>query len=73
MLTIYRRHRKNCSHRTEGRAYRRCLCPIWVDGVLVDKEIRESLKIRDWQRAQELVREWEAEVSDVSKRRTLSR
>jgi integrase len=61
MLTIYRRHRKSCSHRTEGRAYRRCQCPIWVDGILAGKEIRESLKLRDWQRAQEKVRDWEAE------------
>jgi integrase/recombinase XerD len=60
MLTIYRRHRKNCSHRTEGRAYRRCQCPIWMDGILAGVEVRESLKLRDWQRAQEHVREWEA-------------
>jgi integrase/recombinase XerD len=59
MLTIYRRHLKNCSHRTEGRTYRRCQCPIWVDGMLSGVEIRESLKMRDWQRAQEHVREWE--------------
>ena len=34
MLTIYRRHLKNCDHCTEGRKYRRCHCPIWVDGFL---------------------------------------
>ena len=60
MLTIYRRHRKGCAHRNEGRTYRRCQCPIWLDGILAGVEIRESLKIRDWQRAQETVREWEA-------------
>ena len=38
MLTIYRRHRRNCSHRSEGRGYRRCLCPIWVDGMHDSKE-----------------------------------
>lgn len=61
MLTIYRRHRKACKHRTKGREHRRCQCPIWVDGFLSGKEIRESLKLRDWQRAQEMIREWEAE------------
>ncbi len=61
MLTIYRRHRKNCKQRGKGRKHRHCLCPIWVDGTLGGKEIRESLKLRDWQRAQEMVREWEAE------------
>ena len=40
--------------------YRRCQCPIWVDGTLAGTEIRESLKLRDWQRAQEKIREWEA-------------
>ena len=61
MLTIYRRHRKSCKQRTKGRKYRHCQCPIWVDGALGGKEMRESLKLRDWQRAQEMIREWEAE------------
>jgi len=60
MLTIYRRHKRRCSHRAAGRAYRRCLCPIWVDGRVGGKEVRKSLAMRDWQRAQEHVREWEA-------------
>ena len=61
MLTIYRRHRRSCKQRTKGRKHRHCQCPIWADGFLSGKEIRESLKLRDWQRAQEIVREWEAE------------
>jgi integrase/recombinase XerD len=61
MLTIYRRHRRSCKHRAKGRRHRHCQCPIWVDGYLSGKEIRESLKVRDWQRAQELVRGWESE------------
>ena len=60
MLAIYRRHLKSCSHRSEGRAYRRCHCPIWVDGFIGAKDIRESLDVRDWQKAQDQVREWEA-------------
>jgi integrase/recombinase XerD len=61
MLTIYRRHRKTCKHRDDGRSYRRCFCPIWVDGLLSGVEIRRSLKTRDWQAAHQLVRLWEAE------------
>jgi integrase/recombinase XerD len=61
MLTIYRRHRRSCKQRTKGRKHRHCQCPIWVDGFLGGKEMRESLKLRDWQRAQEMVREWEAD------------
>lgn len=61
MLTIYRRHLKSCRHRAKGRKHRHCRCPIWVDGYLSGEEIRESLKMRDWQRAQESIREWEIE------------
>jgi integrase/recombinase XerD len=61
MLTIYRRHRKDCEHRDEGRKYRRCRCPIWVDGFLGDQEIRRSLETRDWEKAQGKIREWEDE------------
>jgi integrase/recombinase XerD len=64
MLTIYRRHLKKCSHRREGRAYRRCQCPIWTDGMLGGKEVRKSLALRDWQKAQDHVREWEARETE---------
>ena len=30
------------------------LAGIWVDGFLSGQEIRESLQVRDWQRAQEI-------------------
>src|SRR5258708_23715023 len=72
MLTIYRRHRKACKQRFDGRAYRRCLCPIWVDGSLNGVEIRKSLRLRDWQRAQDLVRKWEAEGQRVEKPKPLT-
>jgi integrase/recombinase XerD len=61
MLTIYRRHRKDCKHRTDGRKYRRCRCPIWVDGFIGDQEIRRATGLRDWDKAQALIRDWEAE------------
>lgn len=61
MLSIYRRHRKKCTHRREGRGYRRCLCTIWVDGTIGQREVRKSLKIRDWQKAQDTVRQWESQ------------
>jgi integrase/recombinase XerD len=60
MLTAYRRHRKDCTHRNEGRKYRRCRCPIWADGFVGQQEIRRSLGTRDWDEAQKTVREWEA-------------
>jgi hypothetical protein len=60
MLTAYRRHRKDCTHRQAGRKYRRCRCPIWVDGFVGQQEIRKALGTRDWDEAQKTVREWEA-------------
>jgi integrase/recombinase XerD len=59
MLTIFRRHLKCCEHRAEGRKYRRCKCPLWVDGFLNGVELRETLGIRDWEKGQQIVREWE--------------
>ena len=63
MLTIYRRHTKRCAHRQEGRKYRRCRCPIWLDGSLAGKEVRRTTGLKNWEKAQALVREWEAEDS----------
>ncbi len=60
MLTIYRRHAQRCPHRHEGRKYRRCHCLIWADGTLNGEEIRKSLGLRNWEKAQALIREWEA-------------
>ena len=59
MLKAYRRHRESCAHRDEGRACWTCRCPIWVQGFLGDEEIRKSLGLRDWQKADKKLREWE--------------
>jgi integrase/recombinase XerD len=64
MLTTYRRHKRECKHRKEGRKYRRCRCPIWVDGFLGGREVRKSLDTADWQKAQDKVREWESRESE---------
>jgi integrase/recombinase XerD len=61
MLTLFRRHRKSCPHKSEGRSYRRCQCPIWVDGTVGAVDIRRSLDLRDWQKAQAWVRDREVE------------
>jgi len=73
MLTTYRRHKKTCEHRSEGRKYRRCRCPIWVDGFLSGQEIRKSLETSDWEKAQDLIREWEAKgIQDANRDRHVS-
>lgn len=67
MLTIFRRHRKECEHRKDGRDYRRCHCPISVEGFLVDGSVRVSLKTSDWNRASGIVRRMEAEQRVVGR------
>jgi integrase/recombinase XerD len=68
MLTIYRRHKKQCEHRREGRKYRRCRCPIWVDGFLAGQEIRKSLDTSDWQKAQDTIRDWESTGEETKRK-----
>jgi integrase/recombinase XerD len=63
VLTIYRRHVTACPHRSEGRKYRRCHCPVWADGFLGREETRKSLGTRNWEKGQEVIREWEAQGS----------
>jgi hypothetical protein len=51
-LTIYRRHALDCSHRSKGRRWHRCSCPIWVQGSLGGEYVRESLNMTVWGAAQ---------------------
>src|ERR1700690_587579 len=60
MLITYRRHNpQKCRFRS--RSEYRCKCPIWVTGTKDGRRVREALKSRDWNRAQELVRQWDVE------------
>jgi site-specific recombinase XerD len=51
MLNLYRRHVRKCPHRKKGTSHVKCNCPVWCDGELSGRRVRESLKTRDWQRA----------------------
>jgi integrase/recombinase XerD len=63
MLITYRRH-DPAKCRFRSRSEYRCKCPIWVSGTKADGErVREALKIRDWNRAQDEVRRWDVEGS----------
>ncbi len=56
MLTLFRRHTKSCPHRS--RRYRRCSCPIHVEGTLGDEQIRRALDLTSWAAAEDRIREW---------------
>ena len=51
MLSLYRRHKKDCPHRRRGRERVKCSCPIWCDGEVAGRRVRQALQTRDWQRA----------------------
>ena len=67
MLTLYRRHKPTCPHFAEGRHYHHCKCAIWADGVLAGREVRKSLRTRDWTKANREVQKWEAEERVVER------
>src|SRR5262245_60903580 len=51
MLSLWRRHLKNCPHRKKGRLCTKCSCPIWCDGDVDGKRVRKGLDTQDWGRA----------------------
>jgi integrase/recombinase XerD len=75
MLNLYRRHKKICrfwtGKSTNGnRKNNNCRCPVWVDGYLSGVRVNKTLDLRDWTRANELVRDWEIAGSVKEKPRT---
>ena len=64
MLQTYRRHVKSCrfwtGKSTNGnRRDHNCRCPVWVDGYLAGERVNKTLDLRDWTRANEIIRDWE--------------
>ncbi len=52
MLILYRRHTCPCGQ--QDRYYRRCKCPVWVEGSTNAGEyLRRSLKLTSWERGEE--------------------
>jgi integrase/recombinase XerD len=70
-MNVYRRHNPAKCKYTSRFEYR-CKCPIWVDGRKNGRRINEALKIRDWNRANELVRHWELEDEKPAKQQAVT-
>lgn len=71
MLTLYRRHTRKCGQ--QGRYYRRCKCPVWVEGTTdAGQYIRRSLKLNSWEKAEDRKRELEGN-DDVDRSGTTER
>jgi len=67
MLKIYRLHTEQCVANRKlpkearyDRSYRRCQCPIRVEGMIGGKMVRRGLKTSNWQRASQQIAEAEA-------------
>jgi integrase/recombinase XerD len=65
MLTVYRRHLRECDFFGKPRNQRgsrncRMRCPLWVQGSLGGEYIRKALKLNAWEAASDLVRSWES-------------
>ena len=58
MLRLYRRHRTSCPKTSER--YRRCACPIYVEGSLAGEYIRKALDLTSWEAASNLINGWNA-------------
>jgi integrase/recombinase XerD len=74
MLKLYRRHVKTCRHydSKNARDRRNCTCPIWVQGTLGEKTIRESLKLTGWEAANKRIQEWESHGRRATSHKDLS-
>ncbi len=58
VLTIFRRHLKACPQ--SSRHYRRCQCPIHVEGSLRGEKVRKALDLTSWEAASDLINAWNA-------------
>src|SRR5579872_1510150 len=69
MLALCRRHSPSCPH--TSRKKNRCTCRIWYDWNIDGRRITKPIGTRDWQRAQQLAREREAEGRIVDRKSPL--
>ncbi|MBI2187240.1 MAG: tyrosine-type recombinase/integrase [Acidobacteria bacterium] len=56
MLRLYRRHRLSCPQTSER--YRRCSCPIYIEGTLAGEYIRKAVDLTSWTAATGLIAKW---------------
>jgi integrase len=62
MLYVYTRHLVKCAHSGDAH-WRRCHCPKWIRGVLLNgTKIRRSTQTGNWEAAEKLARELENEI-----------
>lgn len=63
MLTLYKRHGPLCKQ--TDRNYKKCKCPMWVQGTLAGEPIRQSLRVRSWEKAEKILLNWQMKLEGV--------
>ncbi len=53
---LFRKHQRSCSHREKRRGYKKCRCPIWIDFSFAGERIFKSLRTRNWDLAEDMLR-----------------
>lgn len=57
-MVIYRRHKSTCKHKA-NRISKQCRCALWCKGTLEGKPYQRSLKTRNFERAEQIVKDIE--------------
>src|SRR5580692_7213969 len=65
MLMPHRRHVLSCPHFAKGRGWKKCSCPIHVEGRLNGRRIRKSLDTANWEFANGKILEMEARKEEL--------
>lgn len=74
MLNLYRRHAETCRHfnAENPQQLTKCACPIWYYGNVKGREIRKSMRMRDWGRAEKQVKKWLKNPDQISPAMTIA-
>jgi len=72
-LTIFRRHLRECTEQRgrKPRNYRKCSCPLHVEGSLGGEPVRRALDLTAWGAAEDLIAGWRASGQIGVKRREI--
>ena len=71
MLSIYRRHREECPHAAD-RISSECRCGWWATGTLFGQPYRKSLKTRNKEAAERIIRKLEKGEADKQKPKAIA-
>lgn len=73
MLSLFRRHTTDCKPgKQHGRAWTKCSCPVWCDGMVNGKRAIQTLDTRDWARAGRKAATLETDLAEGRRRKLVA-